>query len=211
MTFLTCTSDSSISQTDTRGFDHEYLGKLNKMDSYDYDREVMETSSENPFLEFLAKMISGLAWFLNTVFGYLVIAFLLVLLIWFLAKNSERFFEKKKLPEKEKLITVAPTEVEEKDYNRLIGAALKKQDYRLAIRFGFLSCLNFLHKQELIEWTMDKTNLDYQFELPEKYQDSFSSMLLIYERIWYGDFAADKALFDAVTRKFHDLKNTEIS
>lgn len=211
MALLSCSTDNQVNETEVRGFDQEYLEKLNKLDSYDYDRAVTEKSSENPLLEFLAKLFSGLAWFLNSVFGYLIIAFLFGLLIWVLAKNSERFFEKKKLPEKEKLITVAPTEVEEKDYHRLIKAALKKQDYRMAIRFGFLSCLKYLHKKELIEWTIDKTNLDYQIELPENYQDSFSSMLMIYERIWYGDFAADKTLFDVVTRKFHDLKNTEIS
>jgi len=209
--FLTCTTENKHIESGTRGFDHEYLESLNSKASYDYDRVVVEERGGNPMLKFLAKVLSGIAWFFNSVFGYLVIAFLIGLLIWILVKNSEQFFEKKKLNGKEKLITLEPVEIEDKDYNRLIKAALKKQDYRMAIRFGFLNCLKYMHKNELIEWKIDKTNLDYQFELPSDYQDIFISMSMIYERIWYGDFAASKELFNVMSRKFHDIKSTQIS
>ena len=104
-----------------------------------------------------------------------------------------------------------PVEVEDKDYHKLIQSALKEQDFRLAIRFGFLSTLKYLHKKELIEWKIDKTNLDYQFELPETYQDTFAAMSVIYERIWYGDFTADKALFNSMTSKFNEIKTFQNS
>ena len=209
LSFFTCTTENQNSGNE-RGFDQVHLEKLNKLDSYNYDREFEDEASDNALIGILGRILSGIAWFFNSLLGYIIIAFLIGLLIWILAKNSDKLFAKKKLPEKEKLITVEPHEVEDKDYNRLIQAALKKQDYKLAIRFGFLSALKYLHKKELIEWKIDKTNLDYQFELPEHYQELFQGMSMIYERIWYGDFTPSKELFTQMSRKFHDIKNTQI-
>ena len=206
MTNITCTSGDSLNNPGKRGFDQERIAKLNTLEQYNYDRAVDEKTSENPLLVLLAKILSGIAWFFNSVFGYLVIALLIGLLVWVLIRNSERFFEKKKLPDMEKLVTVMPDEAQEKDYTQLIKGALKNQDYRMAIRYGFLSCLNFLHKKELIEWTIDKTNLDYHFELPEEYQDKFGRISMIYECIWYGDFSADRSMFDLVDGTFHALR-----
>lgn len=205
-TFITCTPESS--NTDgLRGFDQERLEKLNSLNAYNYDREFEEETSNNPVLDIIGQLLSGIAWFFNSLLGYIIIAFLIGLLIWILVKNSDKLFEKKKLGEQEKLIIVQPVDVEDKDYHQLIQAALKKQDYKMAIRFGFLSALKYLNKKELIEWKIDKTNLDYQYELPENYQEAFQGMTLIYERIWYGDFSASKELFTKMSRKFHDIKN----
>lgn len=209
-TFFTCAPESS--NTDGhRGFDQERLEKLNSLNSYNYDREFEQETGNNPVLDIIGQLLSGIAWFFNSLLGYVIIAFLIGLLVWILVKNSDKLFEKKKLGEQEKLIIVQPLDVEDKDYNQLIRAALKKQDYKMAIRFGFLSSLKYLHKKELIEWKIDKTNLDYQVELPENYQESFQGMSLIYERIWYGDFSASKELFTKMSRKFHDIKNMHSS
>jgi hypothetical protein len=205
-TFFTCTPESS-NNDDHRGFDQERLAKLNSLDTYNYDREFEQETSNSPVLDIIGQVLSAIAWFFNSLLGYFIIAFLLGLLIWILVKNSDKLFEKKRLGEQEKLIIVQPLDVEDKDYHQLIQAALKKEDFKMAIRFGFLSTLKYLHKKELIEWKIDKTNLDYQFELPENYQETFQGMSLIYERIWYGDFSASKDLFTKMSRKFHDIKN----
>jgi len=213
---LSCSPEKPTSETDERGFDQEYLESLNEHDSYDYDREfetaeIENTESNNSVWKIIGMIFSGIAWLFNSVLGYVIIAFLIGLLIWILVKNSDRIFEKKGLGEKEKLLTVKPVEVEDKDYHKLIQAALKKQDYRLAIRFGFLSALTYLHKKELIEWKIDKTNLEYQFELPDNLQDVFAAMSLIYERIWYGEFGANEELFKQMTRRFHEIKSFQNS
>ncbi len=211
-TFITCAPEKQSTESDPRGFDQEYLESLNKRSSYDYDREFEieteedEEDSRSALGQFLATIVKAIAWFFNSVLGFVIIAFLVGFLVWILMKKSDRIFEKKRLNEKEKLLTVEPVEVEDKDYHKLIQSALKKQDFRLAIRFGFLSALKYLHKKELIEWKIDKTNLDYQFELPENYQDAFAGMCLIYERIWYGEFTADKELFNRMTSKFNEIK-----
>jgi hypothetical protein len=192
-----------------RGFDQAYLDKLNRSERYNYDRVFEEEESSASGVGLLTKIFSGVAWFFNSFLGYIIILTLLGLLIWVLVKNSSRMLERKHLNEKDPLIELKPVDVEDKDYSKLIDAALKKQDYKMAIRFGFLSTLRYLHKKNLIEWKMEKTNLDYQFELPSGCQEPFASMTLIYERIWYGDFAANKALFNAMSHKFHDLKSIE--
>lgn len=203
--FFACTPESS--NTDGhRGFDEERLEKLNSLDAYNYDKEFGQETSSSPVLDFIAQLLNGIAWFFNSFLGYIIIAFLIGLLIWILVKRSGKLFEKKKLAEKEKLIIVPTPDVEDKDYHKLIQAALNKQDYKMAIRFGFLSALKYLHKKELIEWKIDKTNLDYHYELPENYQEAFQGMTLIYERIWYGDFSANEELFTNLSRKLHDIK-----
>lgn len=215
--FLVCSSilyacsNQDHPDSNDRGFDEEYLHNLNKSEAYNYDKTIEVKSGQNPLLEILGLILSGLAWFLNSVFGYMIIAFLIGLLIWMLIRNSKNIFEKKKSKEKEKLIVLDPVEVEEKDYNKLINAALKKGDFRFAIRFGFLSCLKYLHKNECLEWKMDKTNLDYLMEIPHDLHVHFNSMTLIYEQVWYGGFKANKELFDALTSKFHEIKSAKSS
>lgn len=213
---LSCSSEKTTLGSSERGFDQEYLESLSEHDSYDYDREF-ETKSADPndnnssVWQIIAMIFSGIAWLFNSVLGYVIIAFLIGLLIWILVNKSDRIFEKKNPEEQERLLTEKPVEVEARDYHKLIQAALKRQDYRLAIRFGFLSALTYLHKKELIEWKIDKTNLEYQFELQNDIQEMFADMSLIYERIWYGEFAADHELFNQMTRKFNEIKSTQNS
>ena len=204
---ISCSDQSESINKDERGFDRAYLERLNQQDRYDYDRTFEVASNEsNALLNFIAKVFSGLAWFFNSVLGYLILAALVGLLIWILIRNSSKALEKKQLKEKERLLEVQPIEVEEKDYNQMIETALRKKDFRMAIRFGFLSCLNYLHKNELISWSIEKTNMDYWLELPENCQPVFDRMSILYEKIWYGDFEADKEVYNQLSRTFHELK-----
>ena len=204
---ISCSDQSGSNNKSERGFDRTYLERLNQQDRYDYDRTFEATSNEsNALFNFIAKVLSGLAWFFNSVLGYLILATLVGLLLWILIRNSSKALEKKQLKEKERLLEVQPIEVEEQDYNKMIETALRKKDFRMAIRFGFLSCLKYLHKNELISWSIEKTNMDYWLELPENHQPIFDRMSILYEKIWYGDFDADKDVYNQLSRTFHELK-----
>ncbi|MBU7006827.1 DUF4129 domain-containing protein [Phosphitispora fastidiosa] len=77
------------------------------------------------------------------------------------------------------------------DYNGFRETASRYADagdYREAVRYLYLSLLMFLDGQQLIQFRMSKTNLDYLGELRKSSADSdrFTGAANFFERKWYG-------------------------
>lgn len=65
----------------------------------------------------------------------------------------------------------------------------KEGNYRLAIRYLYLSLLLYLDKAGLLTYDMSKTNAEYISEAHNSMgneSESFSSLTLFFERKWYG-------------------------
>ena len=102
-----------------------------------------------------------------------------------------------------------PTDAEsiERDFSGLAAAASAEGDYRLAVRYLFLRCLQKLNEQGLIEYATGKTNARYQQELPAEKKVGFASVALSYEYAWYGNNSLDKDAYNKIEAAYSSFLN----
>ncbi len=81
-----------------------------------------------------------------------------------------------------------PENIEGINIDALIADAIKKGNYRLAVRWSFLKTLQWLNHQNKIAWQPAKTNVDYQAELKDVHgKEEFISLSRVFEYVWYGE------------------------
>ncbi|MEJ7586444.1 MAG: hypothetical protein WKI04_02660 [Ferruginibacter sp.] len=111
-------------------------------------------------------------------------------------------------------VTVLPGEKEnlsmDADYEKLIAHAVVNRNFRLGIRYHYLQTLKKLSTKRAIQFAADKTNYQYVRELAGKpYKNSFASLTVDYEYVWYGEFEVDETIFSAIQDKFKRF-NSEV-
>ncbi|QNH63283.1 DUF4129 domain-containing protein [Hymenobacter sediminicola] len=83
---------------------------------------------------------------------------------------------------------VQAEDIHGQDFEALLAAAEAENNYRLAVRLGYLHVLKQLADQSLIRWQPDKTNHDYLFELPAgPLPDAFRELTQQFDYVWYGE------------------------
>lgn len=97
--------------------------------------------------------------------------------------------------------------LETKNIQELIDQALASANYRLAIRYYYLSVLQQLSEKELIDWEVQKTNMEYIYELKnDSLRNQFSRVTRLYDFIWYGNFDVNSETFKKAEKEFINLK-----
>ncbi len=101
--------------------------------------------------------------------------------------------------------------IHETDFEALISSSEKDNNYRLVIRYYYLWLLKELAQKELIDYDVEKTNSDYQYEIKdETVSKKFAYTSYLYNYIWYGEFNIDETEFSkskiAFTNFLNDLK-----
>lgn len=90
------------------------------------------------------------------------------------------------------------------NFDRQIQKAVEQENYRKAVRFLYIKFLKVLVDNELIEWEINKTNVDYRKEMKKtKHYSVFKSLTLVYEYVWYGEFEINKKIYN---KYFKDYK-----
>lgn len=137
---------------------------------------------------------------------FIAVVFIIVKLImnkegrWVFGRSSDR-----------KILSVKDIEnnLQTTDFNALIANAVKKNEFRLAVRYYYLWTLKLLAARGLIQYDVEKTNTDYLAEiknLPVKNQFAYTAYL--YNYIWYGEFPVDGDGFAIAAKKFKALINS---
>jgi hypothetical protein len=86
--------------------------------------------------------------------------------------------------------------IHETNFKDLVASAEKEDNYRLVIRYYYLWLLKELAQKEVIEYDVEKTNRDYQYEIKnEQLYKKFTYTSYLYNYIWYGEFNIDQAEF----------------
>ena len=122
---------------------------------------------------------------------------------------AQGFFQR---PSAKTNVTALPDEAEHllfnTDYSTLIAKAVSAGNYRMAVRYQYLQTLQRLAAKGLIEFAPDKTNYQYVLELTGKqYKNSFASVTLHYEYVWYGEFEIDANIYEMVQTKFKQFNS----
>lgn len=209
---LTVAVDSSkiVAKQFSENLSEKYSGN-----EFDYD--TMEGEAEN----FLGRAIN---WFFNKlgeifgihlspemyqiikffIYGLLIVFALYILVKLLVGDNASSFFSRKSK-------MVAPLNIQEEhienvDLDSYIKNALKEENYRLAIRYMYLKSLKLLSLNNIIDWHFEKTNSDYYREIEsEGLKENFKKASYLYENIWYGEYALDKAGFESAKKDFERL------
>ncbi|MEQ9280314.1 MAG: hypothetical protein RLN83_12495 [Balneola sp.] len=102
---------------------------------------------------------------------------------------------------------ISEEDIEEKNLEELKEKALKNSDFHAATRYVYLMTLKLLNQKELIHWTIEKTNLDYERELGDHpVNPLFSKLTTFYEFVEYGDFEIDRSGYSKVDSLFSKLR-----
>lgn len=153
--------------------------------------------------------ITGFWLVLLKLLPYVIIIGVLFLLGWlFMRVNpKEMLFEKQDTPQ----IILSEDEdiIQNQNIQDLIEQALKENNYRLAIRYYYLSVLKKLSDTDLIAWESQKTNTDYLRELKDvSLKQKFQNITRLYDFIWYGSFEIDQTSFLQAEQKFKSINNS---
>ncbi|AXT54218.1 DUF4129 domain-containing protein [Aquimarina sp. MMG015] len=140
---------------------------------------------------------------------YLVIIGVLFLLGWLFMRVNPRdmLFEKQEAPQI--ILTEDEDIIQNQNIEQLIQQALKANNYRLAIRYYYLSVLKQLSENEFINWESQKTNTDYLKELTDNsLKNKFQNITRLYDFIWYGSFDINQTSFEQAEQKFKSITNS---
>jgi hypothetical protein len=211
-TDLSLRRDSS--QVEHRTFDQDLRDGFLADEDFLYDRPADTRIKRNLFQRFLRL----LRYWWDTLFdedtpAWVPVLVLLSLLLGLVAT----FFWVMGVPlgsilgKREKKIVVDYEELKENihelDFEQLVREAAGQGHYRRAVRLLYLESLKLLSDKEWIDWQINKTNHDYQYELVDTpVATPFEELTLHFEYVWYGDFAIDKRQYQIVERIFRDFQ-----
>lgn len=160
----------------------------------------------NRWYVFLVKSL-GVVWFLR----YIILGGLIILLIYIILKSNSSglFSPHQKIMNIPFADDVNPENV---NWEEEIAKAVKMGEFRLAVRYQFLSSLKSLSKNNFINWKAEKTNYDYINEIKDQQvKTDFNKLSNLYEAVWYGNFSIiqdEYALIGQDFEKFNSLFNT---
>jgi len=101
------------------------------------------------------------------------------------------------------------TIIQTEDLDSWLNKAIAEGNYRLAIRFEYLKILQQLSFYKLIDWQVQKTNLDYYNELRNiQLKPIFKESTQLYDRVWYGNFDVDRGHYSTLKAILDNFLNT---
>lgn len=147
------------------------------------------------------------AFFMTSIFPFLLGGFIIFVILKTMLGIDARFWKKTNSSKKisEKLI-YEDEDIHELNLETLLQQAIENKDFRLAIRYYYLTTLKGLSNKELIDYHKDKTNSEYLFEIENKeMRTNFSYLSYVYSYVWYGEFSVDENSFKVAQNKYQSF------
>lgn len=145
--------------------------------------------------------------FMTTIFPFLLGGFVIFVILKTVLGIDSRFWRKTtKTAQLSTKLTYEDEDIHELNLDGLLKGALQDKDYRLAIRYYYLSILKKLTHKEIIDYHKDKTNDEYLFEIDNKeVRTQFSYLSYVYSYVWYGEFPLDESSFKIAQNKYQSF------
>lgn len=144
---------------------------------------------------------SGISIFMK-ILAFAIIAFVVYLIVriilnkeggWIFSKSSRKIDVSENV--EENIHTI--------DFKSIVKSASNEKDFRVAVRYYYLWLLKSLSDKNIIEWDIEKTNLDYQREIQNsEIKKNFRFLSYIYEYSWYGEFELSEEDFKKAENAF---------
>src|SRR5579875_1299528 len=199
-------SITAIQTVDERKIADTTISKLRADDDYWYVNLTPE--KKEPVKNEPRKSIFQTSWF-NTLFWIFLIGIFLALIIWFLSTSNISLFRKssKKIEQAQTEEELTTENIFELNYEQEIKKAIAAQNYRLAVRLFYLRTLKELSERNLINYTHEKTNSDYLFQLSgTNYYKDFFRLTRSFDYTWYGKFPLSPEQFEQMQNDFQKFK-----
>jgi len=200
-------------QITVKHFNAEHLNKYKENPDFNY-----KTVKQSPnlimriynwlgrlFKKFLSWLFGerqafGIILSLFKVLPYFILLLTLFILAKFFIKINRDSLTRGSLSKKGQIkVLDDETILETEDIDALLQKAIANANFRLAIRFEYLKILKQLTTFNLIDWQVQKTNLDYYNEIKNKeLKPFFKESTHLYDCVWYGNFKVDKGHYSAL-------------
>lgn len=196
---------SSSNSVEVRNIPGQEVQKIKSDEDYWYVNLAPPRKKSEPSKR--TESIFDKAWF-NTLFWIVVIGGFLALLIWFLATSNIRLFKRKiKTADGENVAETETENIFEIKFEKEIQKAIDASDFRLAVRLMYLRTLKDLSLLNLINYTHEKTNTDYLFQLAgSPYYKNFFRLTRSFDYTWYGHFPLSQESFSVIQNDFNSFK-----
>ena len=195
---------------ETRFFDAEKIAVYKAQKAFNYDKLPPKPNPLEQFLYWLSQKMDGAlgsktsknVWFF--VKYVLILMALYIVLKTFLKIDVNGLFFKQQQRNKRQLKHSELVEnIHEIDFEKLIGEAIEKKKYRLAVRLYYLKTLKKLTDNDLIHWQINKTNVDYMREMQtQTLHNDFRQLTHWFDYVWYGSFELNAESFADIEAHF---------
>ena len=188
-----------------RKIDDSIVNRVKADDAYWYVNEAPKKKEQKTTQE--QKGLLQQQWF-KTLFWILLMGGFVSLLVWFLASSNIRLFRKtSKIIDPDETNEPPSENIFEINYEQEISKAIAAKNYRLAVRMLYLRTLKELSDRQLIQYTNEKTNSDYLFQLSgTAYYRNFFRLTRNFEYTWYGKFEHSQDSFGLIQNDFSNFK-----
>lgn len=157
------------------------------------------------FINGLFRVAAG-SGMLSVVVVLIIILVVCLIIMKLIGVDYRTLMGKKKLDTPE--IDIYTENVHNMNFDELISNALKNRDYRLVVRFLYLKNLKLMSDKEIIDWSTNKTNYSYQYEIKNNsLRNKFLEATLIFDYVWYGKFVLDESQFSEINRRMDEFNN----
>ncbi|MBS1743932.1 MAG: DUF4129 domain-containing protein [Bacteroidetes bacterium] len=175
---------------------------LKEAEKAEMEREVINTSRKAPSplqLFFDSAVVQFILW--------AVIIMVLLFIVYKLFVSQGLFTKNKTDAVVKESGEITKEMTDPADYDAMIRQSYTKGDYRMAVRFLFLKTLRLLAERGYIQYETDKTNYRYVQEIKADKKQSFASLVLDYEYVWYGHIDLVKDQYEQVEKKYQSFLN----
>jgi hypothetical protein len=202
-------ADTIIYQKDLKISD-ERVFKDDLKDTYsgkEFNYKEEKTKKKTDSSPINAGFIKLIIFFMKTIFPFILGGFIIFLILKaFLGFRLDFWNSPKKSQNLSEKLIYKDENIHEVNLEALLNKALEVNDYRLAIRYYYLTTLKSLSNKKLIEYHKDKTNTEYLFEIKDKgLKNQFSYLTYVYTYVWYGEFFIDEQHFLVVKNKYQQF------
>lgn len=175
-----------------------YMSVMDSLLKARQNAQVNEQRTTKRSLSFLDRLFNTP--FLKIMF-WLLVAFVILFIIFRLV-NTPGIFQKRTAGSNTRENEDNEAVYTQSDYSKLILQSCRLADYRLAVKYLFLSTLQQLADRSLIEYALDKTNYRYLQEVPADKKEEFSRLILNYEYTWYGNMHIGRESYERIESEF---------
>ena len=153
----------------------------------------------------ISKVISALPWILKVLLGMFILASLFIIVTQ--TKLYKVFYSGKEIETPEFRFSSVPDQL--LDYDNEIRVQVNQKQFRIAIRLLYLKVIQQLREKDIIEYSKDKTNVDYLRDLPSPdLKSMFYRVTLIYNHVWYGETEIAEEQFLNFEKRFQSIFKT---
>lgn len=179
-----------------------YMAYMDSILKFQQNKKANDVKKARRSLSFLDRLFNTS--FLKIIFW--LIAGIVVLFILVKLFNTTGIFKRKSADSAVQESKDTDTAYTQNDYSKLIQQSCRLGDYRMAVKYLFLSTLQQLANSSLVEYASDKTNFQYVQEVPADKKNEFSKLVLNYEYIWYGNLHIDKEFYEKIEMEFTSFR-----